>query len=200
MNEIELVQKFKQGDGNAFEEIFRSYITALNNYASFYTGSSQIAEDMVHDVFFKIWEKRKTIEIHTSIKSYLFRAVHNQCVQYLKHQKVTSEYAKKHEARLEEALQINKLYFETGLTRLFEKEIKDLVDKAIPKLPAKTREIFLLSRNKHLKHAEIAVMFNLTEKAVEYHVCRAITLLRKELKDYLPVVMLGIYGLIGNIP
>lgn len=196
MNDVERVLRIKQSDTIAFEELFRAYFTALHTYACFYTGSSQIAEDMVHDVFFKIWDKRKTLEIHTSIKSYLFRAVHNQCVQYLKHMKVASDYAKKHEARLEEALQINKLYFETGLTRLYEKEIKDLVEKAIPKLPQKTREIFLLSRNKQLKHSEIALMFNLTDKAIEYHICRAITLLRKELKDYLPIAMLGICGLV----
>ena len=190
MEDTNLIKRIKKDDGKAFEELFRRYFAALHNYAAFYTGSSQLAEDMVHDVFYKIWDTRRTINIHTSIKSYLFRSVHNNCIQYLRHLKVVKEHSKKHEAKLQEALMMNRLYFETGLSKLMENEIGDLVKEAITRLPGKTRNIFLMSRDRHLKNSEIAQKLDVTEKAVEYHITRALLSLRQELKDYLPGVMI----------
>ena len=186
MKDKELIKRLKKNDGKAFEELFRMYFTALYNYAIFYTGSSQIAKDMVHDIYYKIWESRRTLTIHTSIKSYLYRSVHNNCIQYLRHLKFVKEHNKKQEARLEEALLMNRLYFETGLSRLFEREIVELVEEAILKLPGRTREIFIRSRNQHQKNFEIAKKFKVSEKAVEYHISRALIFLREELRDYLP--------------
>ncbi len=190
MEDKNLIKRIKKDDGKAFEELFRRYFAALHNYAVFYTGSSQMAEDMVHDVFYKIWDTRKNLNIHTSIKSYLFRSVHNNCIQYLRHLKVVNEHSRKHEARLQEALMMNRLYFETGLSKLMQKEIGELVKEAISTLPEKTRDIFLMSRDMHLKNSEIAQKLEVTEKAVEYHITRALLSLRQELKDYLPGVMI----------
>jgi len=187
-----LIKSIEKDDGRAFEELFMRYFAALHSYATFYTGNHQMAEDMVHDVFYKIWDKRKNLNIHTSIKSYLFRAVHNNCIQYLRHLKVVNEHSKKHEARLHEALMMDRLYFETGLSKLMEKEIGSLVKEAIGKLPEKTRNIFLMSRDMHLKNAAIAKKLDVTEKAVEYHISRALLTLRLELKDYLPCAMIFI--------
>lgn len=190
MEDKNLLTRIKKNDGKAFEELFRRYFAALHNYAIFYTSSSQLAEDIIHDVFCKIWETRKTLAIHTSIKSYLYRSVHNNCIQYLRHLKIIRQHDKKQEARLEEALLMNRLFFETGLSKLMEKEIEGLVDEAIDKLPDKTREIYVMSRNQHKRNSEIAKKLNITEKTVEYHISRALLLLRDELKDYLPCIML----------
>ncbi len=185
MEEEELLNRLKKGNGKAFEEIFRNYFIHLHEYACFYTESYQLSEDIVHDVFFKLWESRETINIHTSIKSYLYRSVHNQCIQYLRHQKVTREHNKIQQAKLEEALLLNRLYFETGLKKLFEKEIDELVSETISKLPEKTREIYILSRKKNLTNKDIAGQLSITEKAVEYHITKALASIRLALKDYL---------------
>ena len=94
-------------------------------------------------------------------------------------------------AKLEEAVIMNRLFFETGLSRLFENDIESLVNKAIDDLPAKTREIYMLSRHKYLKNSVIAKKFNVTEKSIEYHITKALDSLRKYLKDYLPVIILS---------
>ena len=185
MKDNDLLKRLKKNDGKAFEELFRMYFISLQEYASFYTNSPQLAEDIVHDVFYRIWEKRKNLEIHTSVKSYLFRSIHNNCIQYLRHQKVVQQHNLNQQVRLEEALIMNRLYFETGLSKLFEKEINELVDEAIGKLPEKTRDIYLLSRKQHKNNKEIAEKLQITEKAVEYHITRALSLLREELKEYL---------------
>ncbi len=185
MKDNDLLKRLKKNDGKAFEELFRQYFTALHNYANFYTCNEQLSEDLVHDVFYKIWESRRTLAIHTSIKSYLYRSVHNNCIQYLRHQKVVRQHNLNQQVRLEEALIMNRLYFETGLSKLFEKEINELVDKAIGKLPDKTQDIYLLSRKQHKNNRDIAEKLQITEKAVEYHITRALSLLREELKEYL---------------
>lgn len=190
MEDKKLLEKIKKNDGNAFEELFRRYFSALHNYAIFYTRSSQLAEDMVHDLFFKIWETRKKLAIHTSVKSYLYKSVHNNCIQYLRHLKVEEDHSKKYEAKMQEALLMNRLYFETGLSKLLDKEIGDLVKESISRLPEKTRVIFRMSRDRYLKNSEIAQKLNVTDKAVEYHITRALLIIRQQLKDYLPVIII----------
>jgi RNA polymerase sigma-70 factor, ECF subfamily len=185
LTEKEILKRLRKNDEAAFEELFRMYFSSLHNYAKFYTGNSQVAEDMVHDVFFRIWEIRKTMEVHTSIKSYLYRAVHNSCIQHLRHQKVVQNHNKSQQAKLEEALILNKLYFETGLGKLFEKDINEMVDKAINNLPDKTSKVYVLSRKQHYNNSEIAKELNISEKAVEYHITKALSLLRAVLKEYL---------------
>lgn len=145
---------------------------------------------MVHDLFFKIWETRKKLAIHTSVKSYLYKSVHNNCIQYLRHLKVEEDHSKKYEAKMQEALLMNRLYFETGLSKLLDKEIGDLVKESISRLPEKTRVIFRMSRDRYLKNSEIAQKLNVTDKAVEYHITRALLIIRQQLKDYLPVIII----------
>ncbi len=186
MEEQELLKKLRKSDTGAFEKIFRRYFAALHSYANSFTSNPQLSEDLVHDVFHKIWETRETLTIRTSVKSYLYRSVHNNCVQHLRHLKVEKDHSKKHEAKLQEALLINRLYFETGLSKLMEKEIVIKLKTAVSRMPEKTRDIFQMSRERYLKNPEIAQTLAVTEKAVEYHITRALIIIRQELKDYLP--------------
>ena len=148
MENKEILRRIRQNDKRAFEYVFHKYFTLLHEYAKFYVGRSQLAEDIVQDVFLKVWETRDRMAIQYSLKGYLFRSVHNNCIQYLRHKKVEQTHLVHHQAKLEEAILMNRLFFETGLTRLFEDDISSLVEKGIDDLPEKTREIFILSRYK----------------------------------------------------
>ncbi len=161
------------------------YFLDLREYARFYTSDTQTAEDLVHDVFFRIWEKRKKLTILSSIKSYLFRAVHNSSIQYLRHRSVVQQHDNMIKDRLEESLIVNRLCFEEGICRLYEKEIKEIVERSLPILPERTREIYLMSRKRNMNNNEIARDLGVTVKTVEYHLTKALSLLREELKDYL---------------
>lgn len=191
MEDQELLTRIKHNDKKAFEYIFREYFPVLHEYANFYIGNSQLAEDIVQDIFLKIWDSRDRLAIHTSLRGYLFRSIHNNCIQYLRHKAVEQNHHVIHQAKLEEAVLMSRLFFETGLTRLFESDIESLVDKAIDDLPGKTREIYVLSRHKYLKNSAIAKKFNVTEKSIEYHITRALESLRKYLKDYLPLILIS---------
>ena len=186
MEDNNLLTRLKQNDEKAFEELFRKYFSVLQEYANFYTRDSRLAEDIVQDIFFRIWESRVSLVITTSFKAYLYRSVHNSCIQYLRHQSVKNKHDVICQVKLEEATAMNRLFFESGLQKLFENEIEALINSALNEMPEKSREIYLLSRHSHLKNSEIAVKMELTEKAVEYHITKALSLVRRFSKDYLP--------------
>lgn len=190
MKEDQLLTRIKNNDKKAFEDIFRMYFPLLHEYAIFYVGSLQMAEDIVQDVFVKLWHTRKKISIYSTLKGYLFRIVHNRCIQYLRHCKIEQQHQVLQQAKLEEANVMNRLFFESGLSKLYESEIEALVKNALNELPERTREIYDLSRRQYLTNKEIAKKINLTEKSVEYHISRALESLRKHLKDFLPFLII----------
>ncbi len=188
MNDSELIERLRKSDEKAFEKLFREYNSNLAQYADFYIGDSRVAEDIVQDLFFKLWERRFTLKIHTSLKSYLYRSVHNHCIQHLRHRMVNQKYDAFWKSRQKEAQIVNRMFFETGINNLFIGEINELVKESLEKLPQKSREIFLLSREDYMKNAEIGKELNLSEKSVEYHITKVLNKLREDLKDYLPLL------------
>ena len=128
MDEKEILKRIKGNDRKAFEYMFRKYFDSLFGYANFYVGNSQQAEDIVQDIFLKIWTIRARLSVKSSLKAYLFRSVHNKCIQYLRHREVEQAHASK-QAGLEEARAMNRLFFETGLTKLFEHDIACIIHK-----------------------------------------------------------------------
>ena len=111
MENKEILRRIRQNDKRAFEYVFHKYFTLLHEYAKFYVGRSQLAEDIVQDVFLKVWETRDRMAIQYSLKGYLFRSVHNNCIQYLRHKKVEQTHLVHHQAKLEEAILMNRLFF-----------------------------------------------------------------------------------------
>jgi len=181
-----LLKQIKQNDDKAFEQLFHKYFTVLQEYANFYTRDVKQAEDIVQDIFFRIWDARASLHINISLKAYLYRAVHNSCIQYLRHLSVKNKHDHHCRAKLEEAAILNRLFFESGLQKLFENEIENLISRALSEMNQKTKEIYLLSRRSHLNNSEIAKKLKLSEKAVEYHITKALSGMRRRLKDYLP--------------
>jgi RNA polymerase sigma-70 factor, ECF subfamily len=176
----------KLRDEKVFERLFREYFMILYEYALFYTNNSEQAEDIVQDIFLKIWESRDNLIITVSIKAYLFRCVHNNCIQFLKHKSVKNKTDVYLQAKFEESILMGQLFFESGLTRLFKEEIENITNQSINFLPEKTRKIYILSRIGHLKNSKIAEIFQITEKAVEYHITKALGIIRNQLHDYIP--------------
>jgi RNA polymerase sigma-70 factor, ECF subfamily len=165
----------------AIEDVFNDYYGYLQNFAIRYIDDRGLAEDMVQDVFFKVWNKRNKLIIGTSFKTYLMQSVKNRCIQYLrkeKHRNTTSRQL------VEDIPQINNSETEPGLSNLFVIEIKEIVQNTMEKLPDKTRRIFFMSRFQHLNNAKIASHFNISEKAIEYHITKALGMLKPRLHDF----------------
>ncbi len=161
-----------------FERLYEKYAPGLIFYARKFVDNST-AEDTVHDVFLKIWNRETVPLVGESVGSYLFRAVRNSCLDYLKHRTVCNDYLSKavRDLKMEELTSGESL-----VNRLTDREQVDAVYKAIDQLPEKCREIFVLAYVDERKNAEIAEQFHISVRTVEAQIYKALKMLRNTLK------------------
>jgi RNA polymerase sigma-70 factor (family 1) len=171
-----------KGDEKAFEQLFRSYYQPLCNRANAILNDIDEAEETVQNIFIILWEKREQMEINFSIKSYLYRAVHNAALNRIKHNKVRVMYVKEHEQAVPS----------TGHTtqQAFGNELQEQIQAAIESLPEQCRLVFKLSRFEELKYREIAGQLGISVKTVENQMGKALKILREKLRDYLVLIVL----------
>ena len=182
LSDKHIVDCIQHGDEQVFELFFRNYYERLCNYANTILNDMDEAEEMVQNAFLTIWERRESFEVHTSLKSYLYRAVYNSSLNSLKHKKVQQ----KHEQYYKQNTAPD---YESATSELMENELQQLAQKAIEQLPPQCKMVFTLSRVEQLTYAEIAEQMNISAKTVENHMVRALRFLREKLKDYLPLLI-----------
>ncbi len=175
------------GDERSFELLFRQQYAPLCQYGFSFLKDWDDAEEVVQAMFLAFWEKRESMVITTSLKSYLYRAVHNRCLNRIKHLSVQAEYqtyAQSDESGTQES----------PAQELIASELEAQLQQAIGRLPEQCRLIFMMSRFEELKYQEIADQLGLSIKTVENQIGKALRILRTELADYLPLLLLlGIY-------
>lgn len=174
--DIELYRKLKVGDELAFKALFQKYYSALCHYGFQLLQNSEMAEEIVQELFVRIWEKREALSIETSVKHYLFKSVRNQCLNQLQHLKIRKQYESSILESSEQQIDPDQYFMEVELIRRIEKSIESL--------PPKRQEIFRLSREKGLKYKEIALELNISIKTVEAQMGLALKYLRDELKEF----------------
>ncbi len=158
-----------------FEELFKKYYSELCRFALKYTKNQEDAEETVQDVFFNLWEKRAKISINTSVKSYLFIAVRNKCLQEINHMKVIRKYEKSIDADAEIIRQ------DPSEVMIYNESI-ELFNEALQTLPEKCRTVFKMSRFEGMKYMEIAVELSVSVKSVEAYISKAL----KHFRNYFP--------------
>lgn len=169
--------KLNPGDARAFASLFHLYYRQLVLFANRYMNDLRESEEIVSDVFTVLWERGHEIEFRTSVKSYLFKAVHNRCLNVIRHRKIENLYV---EYLAKNALfEQNRQLFEN---RQSERETAARISEAMNMLPEKCREIFRLSRFEHLKYQEIADKLQLSPKTVERQISIALEKMRRFLK------------------
>jgi RNA polymerase sigma-70 factor, ECF subfamily len=162
----------KHDDYKAFERLFHHYYNNLCKYALKLVNVEMVAEELVSDVFLKMWNNRNRIDIQTSFQSYIFRSVHNQALDYLR-----SQYAR-------QAQKFEDIDYKCTMTSdnpeqvMILRETDDKIEKAIEKLAPQARLIFRMSRDQGLKYREIADALNLSIKTIETQMGRALKQLR----------------------
>lgn len=178
-NNLEL-QALQRGEEGAFDALFRQWYAPLCHYASTLTARDiDAAEDIVQNAFIKLWEQRERIDIKYSVKAYLYKAVHNACLNRIRDKKTVEKY-QQHQIRA----------MENSYVPEPETELAERIKKAIEELPAQCRRIFELSRFEELKYREIAEQLNISPKTVENQMGRALSFLRLKLADYLVSIVL----------
>jgi RNA polymerase sigma-70 factor (ECF subfamily) len=168
-----------------FEVLFKQYYEPLCAFVYGILKDYNASEEVVQDLFVKMWIKRKSILTDTSIKAYLYRAARNLALNQLKHHIIKEQYKQYNKKELD-----NAGHNSGNLTE--ENELNGMVIRAIDKLPAKRKKIFLMSRNDGLKYKEIAEKLNISIKTVENQMGKALSTLRTELAEYLPAVIIAI--------
>ncbi len=173
----------RSGSHKAFEMLFAEWYLPLCNYANSILRDQEEAKDIVQKTFYKLWDQREMLEIHTSVKSYLYRMVHNNCLNKIKQHKIRSEHNQF--IGYESDASVNNTE-----NSVMENELQKRIEDAIEKLPPRCREVFKMSRFQQLSYAEISKELNITTNTVETQVVKALRVLRTELKEYLPLFVL----------
>ena len=185
-----LVQQLQNGVDAAYKYLYDQHYQILCHVAAQYVKDDFLAETIVGDVIFHLWEVRETIEINTSVRSYLMTCVRNRCIDYLK-----SQYHKREVAHSDTGLRdFPVLQYvkddDYPLGKLLEKELEDEIMNAINRLPDECRRVFNMSRFENRKYEEIAQELKISVNTVKYHIKHALALLHEDLGKYLTMAMM----------
>jgi len=172
----------QQGISEAvFEDVYKTHFRALHAYAHSILADREQAEEMVQQVFLKLWEKKANLEINSSLQAYLYRSVYNESINFLKHEKVKQAHVSFVKHTTNESSGNHHKNIDT-------KELEEKIRIALNKLPEQCRTIFQLSRYEELKYKEIAERLQLSVKTIENQMGKALKIMRTELAAYLPTL------------
>ncbi len=178
-----LVAALRLDSHEAFVRIFRHYYPNLVLFASQFIPDRLACEDIVQNIFIKIWSERKELKIKTSLRSFLITLVQNMCLDHIRHNKVKSRYASElHETILSLSPE----------EHMFYSELNKAFDDALSRMNPTLRETLLLSRHEKLKYSEIAERLGVSRRTVEDRVSKAMKFLRDNLKDYIYLIPITI--------
>jgi len=177
--------RIQEGDIKAYDFLFLSYYPSLCYYAKDLLKIAEVAEEVVQDVFLKLWEKRSVLTIQTSLKSYLYKMVHNQCLNYIRNHsthKIIKTFSIEDLNTRFELLEIESSdsIFDTMLSDQIEKDLNLVVDA----LPEQCKKIFYLCRYQGHSYSEIAGQLNISVSTVKTQMLRAIEKLKEVLVKY----------------
>ena len=170
---LEYWERIRQGDNTAFSQIFQKYYQALYQFAGRFVKDAQTAENIVQDVFVKLWTNRENCLITSSLKSYLYAATRNTALNFLSHEKK--------QLSTEDLMSDRRDTTANPEERIIENEMIDGVHKAIEKLPEKCRYVYLMKRYDDLKYHEIAEILDISINTVKTQMKRALKSLLKNL-------------------
>ena len=177
--ELFTARRIREGDIKVFEQLFRTFYTPLYGYSLSITGNAANAEDIVQELFYTLWKDRKKLNILYSLKSYLYKAVRNRSLQYITGQK-THQFANEQiAAGSSEGTTVN------PQSLLEYKELDELLQRCMRKMPERRRHIFRLHRFEGLKYTEIADSLSVSVKTIEAEMSKALKLLSKETEQYI---------------
>ncbi len=184
-----LFDQVRRGDQKAFELIFSIFFARLNDFAKNVVRDEFISQDIVQEVFVKVWEKKAEIE-SLNLEGYLFRLVRNRCIDYIKHLKVVNNRMQEIHSttKYEELYRIDFIGNEPYI--LIEEELRTKIEKTIQRLPDRCREVFILSRMDGLKNKEISEKLQINIKNVERHISRALQEFRKNFSEEIPIAII----------
>ena len=175
-------------DEKAFHTLFQYFFSPLSLYAHRYIDDMETCEDIVQEVFYRIWRDRKGLNIQSSGRGYLMMCVRNNCLDLIRKQQIERKWMEGVLDSQEEEEEFD-LYATVELEQLFNDVLK--------RLPERVSTIFCMQRMEGKTYVEIAKELDISVKTVEADMSKALKFLRQELKEYLPLFMIFFPHLIG---
>lgn len=173
-----LLTNLSHGETRAFEDIFMLYFPKLKLFLSGFLDTKAEAEDLAQDVFVKLWQNRQSLEDVENLNAYLYRIAKNTLYTYLDRSFFPNTISESELLHIPSVEELEEL--------IFTKELEELIDITIEKMPPKRKKIFHMSRKQGFSNEEIALQLNISKRTVETHISAALADLRK----IIPVLML----------
>ena len=176
-----IIKQLQGGNEKVFEQIVREYWPRMFKFALIYTQNNETSQELVQDTFLVLWNNRAILKDNTNLITYLMVVLRNKCLNLLEQTRIRQLYIE--EIDDETIYQRANLYvLHDEASQIVESEdLHKAIERALSKLPDKTREIFMLSRYDGLKNQQIAETKNISQKTVEYHISKALQILKEEL-------------------
>lgn len=177
-----VLSRLRAGDTATFDGIFRCWYPSLVRFAQRILTDRARAEEIVQDVFLELWRRRETLEDTPSAQAWLFLAARNRAFNVLRRERTVARLTPRVNVAIAPTC-----FDDAGdvLGGIAEAELHEAITHAIDALPPRCREVFLLSRRRGLRHAQIAAQLGITVKAVEAQITRALRHLRDVLSPWL---------------
>jgi len=181
-----VLQKLANDDKKALEELFNYYYPRLYNFSKSFLKLEEGIDDILQDVFLKIWNNRTNIYNPASFSSFIFTVTRNLLLNELR--------SRLNNQKLKEKVQKLALPEEfNSLEKVEYAELKSIVEQIVSTLPEKQKEVFILSRNKGFSHKEIAEKLDISTKTVEYHIAQSTATIKSKLKQIGIISLLYFY-------
>lgn len=180
-----IIKQLQDENEKVFEQIVREYWPRMFKFALIYTQNNETSQELVQDTFLVLWNNRAILKDNTNLITYLMVVLRNKCLNLLEQARIRQLYIE--EIDDETIYQRANLYvLQDEASQIVESEdLHKAIERALSKLPEKTREVFMLSRYDGLKNQQIAETKNISQKTVEYHISKALQILKEELpQDY----------------
>lgn len=182
LSDEELLKLIADKNRQAFQTLYMRYARRLFEFACRKV-PAEIAEEIVQDVFVRLWQKPQLCAQVGNTSAYLFAAVRYAWLNHFRQELIKEKFITNSWQQIETQATL----YEHAV-----KEMQEVISKAIATLPEKTQYIFHLSRFEGLSHREIATKLSVSEKTIEYHICQALKCLRESLQPFLVVILLFI--------
>jgi len=170
----QLVSRLKLGDKKAFEEIFRKYREKIYYFAIRYYNSAEDAENVVQDVFIKLWDERENVKEELSLNNYIYTIAKNHLFN-IQRKKINEKAYRNY--IVEHLVQTPNLENE-----MIYADLKESIDKIIDELPAQRKKVFVMGNLDGLSNKEVASALNLSVRTIEVHKSLALQALKKAFK------------------
>ena len=176
IDDSELVRKINSGEKRAYQELFERYAPRIYQFAKSYLKNRPDAEELVQDVFLKLWEKRELLDHSKNVKAFVYKVAVNSIYDFIRRKNI--ENAFRDFISLQPANNENNTWHQVILD-----DLMNHLDELLLKMPEQQRRIFKLSREEGLTNDEIAAQLNLSKRTIENHLYRAVAYLKENFKS-----------------